>query len=91
MVAWQRGDGAGVAEQLDGLAAAYDALAGLERQSLPQAHQCPVQLAIDAAICRYAGFDAGLCETARHLLAQEPMVTGRRYQFNPSAQRGLPE
>ena len=79
------------AEQLDGLTAAYDALAGMERQSLPQAHQCPVQLAIDAAICRYAGFDAGLCETARHLLAQEPMVTGRRYQFNPSARRGLPE
>ena len=67
--------------QIAGLAAAYDALAGQERQSLPQAHRCPVQLAIDAAVCEHLGFDAALCQTARHLLAQEPMVTGRRYEY----------
>ena len=67
--------------QIGGLAAAYDELAGLERQSLPQAHRCPVQLSIDAAVCEHLGFDAALCQTARHLLAQEPMVTGKRYQY----------
>ena len=67
--------------QIAGLAAAYDELAGQERQSLPQAHQCPVQRAIDAAVCEPLNFDAALCQTARHLLAQEPMVTGRRYEY----------
>ena len=76
-------------EQVEGLVAAYDELAGLERQSLPQAHRCPVQLAIDAAVCEHLGFDAALCQTARHLLAQEPMVTGRRYEFGPAAQEAL--
>lgn len=75
-------------EQVGGLAAAYDELCGRERLSLPQAHRCPVQLAIDAAVCRQLGFDADLCEKARHLLAQEPMVTGRRYDF-PTQPPGL--
>lgn len=70
-------------EQVQGLAAAYDELAGQERKSLPEAHHCPVQLAIDGAVCEYLGFDAALCQTARHLLAQEPMVTGRRYEYPP--------
>ena len=70
-------------EKLAGLVAAYDELCGQERLSLPQAHRCPVQLAIDAAVCRHLGFDADLCERIRHLLAQEPMVTGRRYEFPP--------
>ena len=70
-------------EKLEGLAAAYDELCGQERLSLPQAHRCPVQLAIDAAVCRQLGFDADLCERIRHLLAQEPMVTGKRYEFPP--------
>ena len=68
--------------KVEGLAAAYDELCGQERLSLPQAHRCPVQLAIDAAVCRQLGFDAALCERARHLLAQEPMVTGKRYEFS---------
>ena len=68
--------------KVEGLAAAYDELCGQERLSLPQAHRCPVQLAIDAAVCRQLGFDADLCERARHLLAQEPMVTGKRYEFS---------
>lgn len=67
--------------QIAGLAAAYDTMADQERKSLPQAHHCPVQLAIDAAVCEHLGFDAELCQTARHLLAQEPMVTGRRYEY----------
>ena len=69
-------------EQVRGLAAAYDELHNRERLSLPQAHRCPVQLAIDAAVCRQLDFDADLCEKARHLLAQEPMVTGKRYEFS---------
>ena len=76
-------------EQVEGLVAAYDELAGRERKSLPQAHHCPVQLAIDAAVCEHLGFDAALCQTARHLLAQEPMVTGKRYEFGPAPQEAL--
>ena len=68
-------------DQIKGLADAYDVLRYQERKSLPQAHRCPVQLAIDAAVCEHLGFDADLCQTARHLLAQEPMVTGRRYEY----------
>ena len=52
-----------------------------ERQSLPQAHHCQVQLAVDGTVCEHPGFDAVLCQTARHLLAQEPMVTGQRYEY----------
>ena len=70
-------------EKLAGLAAAYDELCGQERLSLPQAHRCPVQLAIDAAVCQHLDFDPGLCEKIRHLLAQEPMITGKRYEFPP--------
>ena len=67
--------------QLTGLADAYDELATQERAPLPKAHECPVQLAIDEAVCRYTDFDSATCEAARHLLAQEPMVTGEPYQF----------
>lgn len=74
-------------EKIEGLAAAYDELCGQERLSLPQAHRCPVQLAIDAAVCRQLDFDADLCEKIRHLLAQEPMITGKRYEF-PSQPQG---
>lgn len=69
--------------QLAGLVKAYDALKDKERLSLPYAHKCPVQLAIDEAVCEHLGFDEKLCLKARHLLAQEPMVTGQPYQFNP--------
>lgn len=68
-------------EQLKGLTAAYDELCDEERLSLPQAHHCPVQLALDAAVCQYLDFDSDLCAQIRHLLAQEPMITGKRYQF----------
>ena len=76
-------------EQIEGLVAAYDELSGQERKSLPEAHHCPVQLAIDGAVCEHLGFDAALCQAARHLLAQEPMVTGRRYEY--AAPGGGPE
>ena len=36
---------------------------------------------IAAAVCKHLGFDADLCQIARYLLAQEPMVTGRRYEY----------
>ena len=76
--------------QIGGLAAAYDGLSGQERQPLPQAHRCPVQLAIDAAVCAQLGFDETLCQIARHLLAQEPMVTGKRYEFTPQSATQAP-
>ena len=72
-------------EQLLGMATAYDNLASQERKPLPQAHHCPVQKAIDDAVCQYAGFDPDLCEGVRHLLAQEPMVTNQRYEAWPTS------
>ena len=69
--------------QIIDLATAYDMLCEQERLPLPQAHQCPVQLEIDKAVCQHLGFDKTTCETARHLLAQEPMVTGKRYRYYP--------
>ena len=69
--------------QIIGLTAAYDMLHDQKRLPLPKAHQCPVQLEIDNAVCQHLGFDKTTCETARHLLAQEPMVTGKRYRYCP--------
>ena len=65
------------------LAKVYDEWCKQSRERLPQAHNCPVQRAIDKAVCKHTGFDENLCIKARHLLAQEPMVTGQRYQANP--------
>ena len=76
-------------EQVDGLVKAYDSLCNEERLSLPQAHLCPVQLAIDEAVCQHLGFDKKLCLKARHLIAQEPMITAKRYQFNQPPQASL--
>ena len=75
--------------QIEGLVKSYDALREKERLSLPQAHKCPVQIAIDDAVCEHLHFDKQLCLQARHLLSQEPMVTGKRYQFNPPPQAAL--
>ena len=72
-------------DQLSGLAAKYKKLADKERKPLPQAHQCEIQKMIDDAVCEHIGFDSNICESARHLLAQEPMITGQRYQFGPTA------
>lgn len=59
--------------------------------SLPNAHRCPVQLAIDEAVCEHLSFDSEICEIARHLLAREPMVTGKPYIFNSSPQSRMIE
>ena len=75
--------------QIDSLVKAYDALKDQERLSLPDAHKCPVQIAIDEAVCQHLNFDKQLCLQARHLLSQEPMVTGKRYQFHPPPQPPL--
>ena len=72
--------------QISGLVKAYDALKSKERLSLPEAHKCPVQIAIDEAVCKHLGFDEKLCLKARHLLAQEPMITAKPYQFHPPPQ-----
>ena len=65
------------------LAKVYDEQKSQERKRLPEAHNCPVQIEIDNAVCKHTGFPEKLCRQARHLLAQEPMVTGQRYQANP--------
>ncbi len=75
--------------QLAGLVKAYDALKSKERLSLPQAHRCPVQIAIDDAVCRHLHFDKHLCLQARHLLSQEPMITAQPYQFHHPPQTPL--
>ena len=67
----------------EALAKVYDEQCKQPRKRLPEAHNCKVQLAIDNAVCKHTGFDEKLCVKARHLLAQEPMVTGKRYQTNP--------
>ncbi len=68
--------------QLEGLASAYDEVSMTEKAALPEAHNCPVQLVIDEAVCRDTGFDSAECKKARHLLAREPMVTGEPYKFD---------
>lgn len=73
-------------EQMATLTDAFDELAGVPRLSLPFAHECRVQLAIDEAVCAALDFDAELCREARHLLAREPMVTGKPYEFDPVTQ-----
>ena len=73
-------------EQMATLTRAFDELAGVPRQPLPNAHECKVQLSIDQAVCEALDFDAELCREARHLLAREPMVTGKPYEFNPVTQ-----
>ena len=65
------------------LAKVYDEQCKQPRKRLPEAHTCSVQLAIDKAVCKHTGFPEDICKKARHLLAQEPMVTGQRYQANP--------
>ncbi len=65
------------------LAKVYDEWCKQPRKRLPEAHTCLVQLAIDKAVCQHTGFPEDICKKARHLLAQEPMVTGQRYQANP--------
>ena len=72
--------------QLAGLAKVYDEWKNEERLSLPKAHLCPVQIAVDKAVCRHLGFDKDFCLKARHLLSQEPMTTAQRYQFTPPPQ-----
>ena len=76
-------------DQLSGLAEAYDRLAHCKRQSLPLTHHCKVQAQIDSAMCQFLEFDPEICEEARYLLVQEPMVTEERYDF-PVENQPLP-
>ena len=71
------------------LADVYDEFADQEKLSFRQAHLCSVQIAIDNAVCEHTAYDNDVCERARHLLAQEPTVTGKPYEFDPSAQQTL--
>ena len=74
-------------ESLKELAGVYDKYAHRAKLSLPEAYRCPVQLAIDAAVCRLTGYDEKVCERTRHLLSQEPIATAKRYDFNQSSQQ----
>lgn len=65
------------------LAVAYESLARLKKRSLPNAHLCEVQEAIDRAVCKYTDYDLSMCVDARHLLSNEPAVTGDRYTTKP--------
>ena len=76
-------------EKIQQLVTTFDKLADTQRYSFPRAHECPVQLAIDETVCEVLDFDPELCRTARHLLAQEPMVTGKPYEWTPTAQHQL--
>ena len=66
-----------------GLAKVYDEQCKQPRRRLPEAHNCHVQIEIDKAVCKHTGFPEDICKKARHLLAQEPMVTSKRYKTNP--------
>ena len=61
------------------LADSYDNLAKLKKRRLSNAHQCDVQEAIDEVVCKYTGYNLSECIDARHLLANEPAVTGQKY------------
>ena len=74
---------------LTALADVYDEFADQSKLSFRQAHRCPIQVAIDRAVCEHTAYDYDICERARHLLAQEPTVTGKPYEFNPSPQQAL--
>ncbi len=64
------------------LAKVYDEYRKQPRKRLPEAHNCKVQIAIDQAVCKHTGFPEDICKKARHLLVQEPMVTGKQYHAN---------
>ena len=66
------------------LAKVYDEYCKQQRERLPQAHNCSVQLAIDKAVCKHTGYPYDICEEVRRMLSYEPMVTGQQYQANPN-------
>ena len=64
------------AEQRDGLAALFDAMAEEEFERLPAMAQCPARAALDEGVARILGLpDLGVL---RRLLASEPVVSNRR-------------
>ena len=65
------------AEQREGLAALFDAMAGEEFERLPAMAQCPARAALDAGVARILGLPDGL-GALRRLLASEPVVSNRR-------------
>ena len=68
--------------QVNSLAEVFDQLSFLKKESLWNAFKCDVQTALDNAVCLYLEFDKGICETARHLLAKEPVINGEPYDFS---------
>ena len=65
------------AEQREGLAALFDAMAGEEFERLPAMAHCPARAALDAGVARILGLPDGL-GALRRLLASEPVVSNRR-------------
>ena len=70
------------AAQVNGLAEVFDQLSFLEKESLRNAFKCDIQMVLDDAVCSYLEFDKEICETARHLLAKEPIINGETYDFS---------
>ena len=63
-------------DQIDILVQSYEVWGYKTKLSLPDSHKCEVQASIDRAVCEALNMDYALCEKARHLLVQEPMISG---------------
>ena len=66
---------------LSALAASFDELGECELSPLPESDICPVQYAIDRAVCGALGIQEELVHLIRWHLVSEPTVTGERYQI----------
>ena len=66
--------------QFKKLAGVFDRYATTKRNSLPQSHNCKVQIEIDKAVCEVTNFPKNECDRMRILLSEEPMITGKKYE-----------
>ena len=62
--------------QISILLDAYHRLLNQEKLILSESFKCPIQKSIDESTCEALGLNPQICEKARHLLSQEPMVAG---------------
>ena len=76
-------------ESIQTLSGEFDRLKKLPRLPFPDAHKCPVQIAIDKAVCDATDYDQDTCDDARFLLAQEPLITGKPYNAHRQPQTRL--
>lgn len=74
-------------DQIGSLVEAFDFCARLEKKPFGESHECAVQLEIDKSVCAATAYDERMCDEARHLLAQEPMLTGEPYPLSTTDQQ----